>query len=149
MLKLPIKWIILPIGIGISLIPAFLICSFFIILLAVEPYITYKLTPTIYPNSQLVNTESGGGSGGEWSKEIYQTTDDVDKVVNYFEQDLPGFRQIESQFKLTPTYFNSIEYNGWVNTFAMYEYSGGVTIYPDPNDYSTTLIEVGVGYTDH
>ena len=148
MLRL-LKRLAFSIGIGVSLIPLFLIFSVLTILFLVEPYIIYKLTPTTYPVSQLVVTEDGGGSGGEWSKEIYQTTDDIDKVVNYFEQDIPGFRQIESQFKPTPTYFNSIEYNGWVNTFAMYEYSGDVIIYPDPNDYSKTLIEVSVGYTDH
>ena len=134
------------VGYGVTV---FLVCGSCAALLSIEPLIEYSLTPVNYPGSHLIDVDSGGGSGGAWTVKTYRTNDSVDKVITFFEQEMPGFTEIEWRHKPSPVYHNSMKNEGWLDKLAMYEYYGSVTIYPDPDDSSATLLEMSVGYIDH
>ena len=134
---------------GVLLTPLCLCSSLFVVPGLIESYIIYQLTPPEYPGSQLVKTESGGGSGGTWTSKIYETHDDIDTVLKYFEQDLSGFREIELRPTAISAYYSSVEYNGWVSKFALSERDGGITIYVNPDAAAVTVIKVTIGYIDH
>lgn len=118
-------------------------------------YVLSTLSPPDYPGSEIINQESGGGSGGTWVKTIYDTTDSQDKVLSFMEARMPGFALSETKdpLRTAPIYSNSS--CAYETHLGRYFYSRGyypcksLSIYPDGEVQARTLIEVFEWYPDH
>ena len=67
-----------------------------------------RLLPPEYPGSQLVNVEQERHPNTRTEQRTYHTPDDMETVLAYMEQYLPGFTQASGE-----RYENQIEDTGW------------------------------------
>ncbi len=119
-----------------------------------KAYVISTISPPDYPDSQLENRETGGGSGGTWVKNIYHTTDNQDEVLSFMESRTPDFtlNKYEDPLRTSPIYSNSA--CAYETRLGRYFYSRGyypcisLSIYPDKEVQSETLIEVFEWYPD-
>lgn len=132
----------------------------FLIVTSSAPQMAYALVPPQYPDSQLVKTYQRIGTESEGDWRTYRTEDGVDKVLSFMEQHMPGF--VEEQDPTRGTlYRNHREDKSdraqraakyacsslFCTTFDAKSYpSVYITLYSDPQDVSTTLIDVQVDW---
>lgn len=62
----------------------------------ISPSLSKALVP-VYPSSQIIGEEVGGGSGGRRETTIYHTADSITAVHTYMEAQLPGFQHTNVQ----------------------------------------------------
>lgn len=153
------KWL------SISLLAAFLIIFLFLMgFIGVMYYAqssAYALAPSEYPNSELLEKWQSGGSDSMWDRRTYRTSDNVDEVFIFFEEQMPGFERKSGTGITTDAYYNFAQNNNWLARHAAefactslycieesaFTYpSASVRFYPDPNNLTGTLIEVWISW---
>jgi hypothetical protein len=149
-------------GIGLICLVIF-VCLFvvqFPIIMGLAQVRAKSLAPPQYPNSELIESEQGGGTDIMWERQVFQTPDSVEQVLVFMEEYIPGFQnEVESQRGLI--YFNNVDDTGWIGKQAAeiacsslfciereaYSYPGvSVTIYSNPDNPAQTLIQVWVSW---
>ncbi len=154
------KRLITSIRIGIITV-CVIFCLFVIEFLVVTSYAqssARSLAPPEYPNSELVATQSHGGTDSIWLRRTYRTSDSVDQVLLFMEAQMPGFTET-SDSESGIVYQNDASNTNWLAHYAA-EYfctglfcveksallypSAGVTLYSDPDKPTDSLIQVWV-----
>ena len=152
-LKFKLAW-------GISVIILSLVCGMSFMLLMFNllgrAYVLSTISPPHYPASQLEQHKTGGGSGGTWVTYIYHTKDDHHKVLAFMEPRMQGFTTMNDKEKEplrnTPIHSNSA--CTYDTLLGRYFYSRGkypcisLSIYPDPDEPSETVLEVSEWYPE-
>jgi hypothetical protein len=117
------------------------------------PYSAWKLTPPVYPNSQFIERDSGGGNLFSWKRWTYRTTDTPDQVVFFMEQYMPGFEQDDYIHPINGqlVYSNAIcDETTWLarefGTNEGHPPCAGVQIFIPSDNSSETLIEIGTSW---
>lgn len=143
------KWVDRLLGI-LGLIPVILCITLISLYIIPQQVILYRLSPSLYPNAELVKMNSGGGSGVTWKEEIYRTTDSIDQVIAFLESDMPGFIKGENFTDSNPVYSGYRCYDGWLLIFSVevYEICVGVSVSPDQDNPSVTLINKSTSWID-
>ena len=142
-------------NIFLLLLMLFVLFLFYVVL--AQPYIIYRLSTKIfagyeiyllkYPNSHLVETES------RWTTKItiatyytYHTDNDIDTVLEYMEQQKPGFVHLHgSRVVIEPTYRQTIYADETAFRFifqALGSFNPSIEIYIYPSNSGGTAIRI-------
>ena len=91
MLQLAFKWFVrlFLFALGFFLLT---MCGFLALLSSGE-LLAQAIAPPEYPDSDLISQWRSGGSTSMWDKRTYHTNDDVDSVLYFYENHMPGFRE--------------------------------------------------------
>lgn len=153
------KWL------SIGLLAALLICSLFLMgFIGIVYYAqssAYALAPSEYPNSELLEKWQSGGPDSMWDRRTYRTSDNVDEVFLFFEEQMPGFERESDSEMTTGAYYNFAQNSNWVarhaaefactslyciEDSALTYPSASIKFYPAPDDSTGTLIEVWISW---
>jgi hypothetical protein len=63
----------------------------YLYVIGLGPVLAQAVAPPVYPNSQLVSQEEGGGSGWWRVSRVYKTDDGLKTVQAFMEREMPGF----------------------------------------------------------
>ena len=149
----------LGIGLLVALVAVFLFLLKFLVVMYYAQASAYALAPAEYPNSELVEKWQSGGSDLMWDRRTYRTSDNVDQVFLFFEEQMPGFTVADSE--MGSAYGNFAENHNWLARQAAkqacrslycieesaFSYpTASVKFYPDPDNPTGTLIEVWLSW---
>ena len=151
---------LLVIGIISFLIIACLFFAEFLIVMGYSEYSARSLAPPEHPNSELLGKWYSGGSDSMWDRRTYRTTDNINEVFSFMEEQMPGFTEANNSTKGV-VYQNYASNTNWlaqraaeiactslycIEESALTYPSASVTFYTDLDSPSGTLIEVWLSW---